>query len=154
MKNLQLAVVCVLLALLSAFSMSISNPDPLNSELSYQRQYNEISDKGFLTEEDEAYLQKLEDTYLKSDERGEKMRKSIGYKFLLGIGMAFVSYIGLRNYNSNILPLFAVTISVVLTSLVFNSVLESIYFSLLTILGAVFAIKYNKNMKTDNSQEH
>jgi hypothetical protein len=153
MKNLQLAVVCILVALLSAFSMLISNPAPSNSELSHQRQYNEISSKGYLTEEDVVYLEKLQDTYIKSDEHATKMQNSIGYKFLLGAAMALVSFIGLRNLSNSLLPILAVTITIALTNLVFNSVLESIYYSLLTILGAILALKYNKNMNMDNSQE-
>ncbi|WP_416307726.1 hypothetical protein [Neptunicella sp. SCSIO 80796] len=73
MNNLKLAVVFVFLIVLSSLSREISNPAPTDIELSYQRQYQELNQKGYLTETDIQHLDELKEQYLHSNERADKM---------------------------------------------------------------------------------
>ena len=92
------------------------------------------------------HLENWINSYLESDERVAKMQKSIGYRLLLGAVMAIVSFLELRGLSIGYLSVFAVTLTVAFPSLIVSSVLESFYYSVLTILGALLAMKYNKQI--------
>ena len=146
MNNLKLAVVCILLFLLSVFSRELSNPAPLTIELSYQTQYQELNKKGHLTEEDMKHLDNLKGQYLNSSERKDKMLVSMGYKLLLGVIMAVITFIGLRTTHVNSLAIVSVLLVVGLSSFFVTSVLEATYYFLLTLSGAILAKKHNKQI--------
>jgi hypothetical protein len=145
-NNLKLAVVCILLFLLSVFSRELSNPAPLSIESSYQTQYQELNKKGYLTEDDMKHLDNLKGQYLNSSERNDKMLVSMGYKLLLGVIMAVITFIGLRTTHVNSLAIVSVSLVVGLSSFFVTSVLEATYYFLLTLSGAILAKKHNKQI--------
>ena len=130
----------------------MSNPAPLNIESSYQTQYQELNKKGYLTEEDMKHLDNLKGQYLNSSERKDKMLVSMGYKLLLGVIMAVITFIGLRTTHVNSLAIVSVLLVVGLSSFFVTSVLEATYYFLLTLSGAILAKKHNKQIHpTPNS---
>ncbi|MBU2978773.1 hypothetical protein [Alteromonas sp. C1M14] len=152
MNNLKFAVVLVFLIVLSSLSREISNPAPTDIELSYQRQYQELNQKGYLTETDIKHLDELKARYLHSNERADKMQKSIGYKFLWGIVLAAASFWGLKFAGANIARVAVLTSAVALTSLTATAVFEASIYTILTLIGAVLALKHNKQIHpTPNS---
>lgn len=146
MNNLKLAVVFVFLIVLSSLSREISKPAPTDIELSYQRQYQELYLKGYLTEADIQHLDELREQYLRSNEREDKMQRSIGYKFLWGIVLATVSFWGLKFAGANVARVAVLTSAVALTSLTTTAAFEATFYTILTLIGAVLALKHNNQI--------
>tara|TARA_R110000765_G_C18895158_1_gene603496 strand:- start:514 stop:888 length:375 start_codon:yes stop_codon:yes gene_type:complete len=122
--------------------------------LKYKHQYQKVNEKGYLTEADLTNLDKLQKTYLNSSERKGKMQESIGYKLLLGIIMAAITFFGLWTIHVTSLAIVSVTLVVSITSFFVTSALEATYYFLLTLSGAILARKYNKQIHaTPNNGE-
>lgn len=81
------------------------------------------------------------------------MRRSIGYKFLLGILFATTSFLGLEFVDANIARITVLTLVVAIANLTTTAVFEASFYTILTLIGALLALKYKKKIyPTPNNQ--
>ncbi|WP_416306438.1 hypothetical protein [Neptunicella sp. SCSIO 80796] len=144
MNIFRTTVTLILLALLTWNSRSLTNPAPSDLTQSYKRQYEEITEEGSIPEYEVDYLKKKEQEYLNSPEREARANKSIGYKFLLAIGLLFVSFFGLKGVRPRYIVVSATILVVGFSGLLVTSVFESFVYTLFAMSGAFFGTKYNK----------
>ncbi|MDM7861640.1 hypothetical protein QTP81_13650 [Alteromonas sp. ASW11-36] len=147
MNKLRFSVVCLALIFLSLFSRELTITAPTEMASSYQRQYQDITQKGYLTGEEMQYLEELRESYLNSDERSDNMQQALNYKLYLGFAFALISFFGFKNLGINHLQILLVTLAVGLTSLFSTNVLEAFYYASMTLAGVIISTKHNNHMQ-------
>ena len=144
-KSLTLAFTCLVLIILSLSSKEITLPNAADSGLSYQRQYKELMEKGYLGEWEFEHLEQLKRENLNSPEMNEQFKDSLSLKLYLAIVIALISYIGLKVSTVRALPL--VLCAVVIPSLFTTSMLEAVFYSFFAYLGGVLVSRKNNKAK-------
>jgi hypothetical protein len=103
-----------------------------------------MSAKGYLTAEEVGHLARLNNNHIGLSERKTKVWQSISHKFLLGLTMVLVLFTGRRRLTVRLISVATVSFSVVIPGILLASELEAFFYIVLTVIGALLAMKFNK----------